>query len=274
MKEWNIGSIPTDIVQQQALRRQSYTGIKAENNQRLSVVFLSCKRFPWLQKTVHHIHTHISKVEFNIKVEYILVDNGSGDGLINWATSTGIFNKIIINEQNEGIAQGYNRGFSAATGEFILQLGDDEICSTQEPFVRMSMDILGEHEDIGIVRLRNDETEKMIKRQQPVGIPRSTVQGVEFYTLFPVNGLPCAVYAFASSLFKRQAYLYTGNIPIVNRPKESLQRKGRPLHPAHLQEITYAQIFQQYYNGAKIVCIPSVFVHARKNRGPGWRDKR
>lgn len=245
------------IIEEQRQAQAQYIGPTIEKNGRVSIVILSCKRLHLLRQTCKALFSHIDQYEPSLDIEYILVDNGSDKKLINYAKSVR-FNKVIANPKNLGIAQGLNQGFSVASGEFIFQLEDDWLCNTNLPLIKMSVEVLREFDDIGIVRLKQTELQKMGGRN--IGAERQTKTGIKFWPWHPTK-MPCGSYCFGCGIFKRQACLYTGPIPTNTHPRAA--------------ELAYARMFEKFYNGARVGGLLEAFVHigGGVQRSSGWNDK-
>lgn len=247
-----------EIIRVQAERRAQYQGPMVEQNGKVSLVMLSCKRLDLLRQTCDALFAHIDEHEQGIDFEYIIVDNGSGKELTDYIDSLGRFDKKIYNGKNRGIAQGLNQGFSAATGEFIFQLEDDWLCNIDKPFIGVALEILKEFDDIGIVRLKATETRKTARN---VGETRFTSSGIGVYPWLPTK-MPCGAYCFGCGIFKRQAYLYTGPIPF----------KG--IKPRRIEH-EYARMFEAYYNGSRAEGLLETFQHiGHRKQSSGWGEMR
>lgn len=59
--------------------------------------------------------------------EIILVDNGSGDGSVEFIRENFPVVKLIANKRNLGFAQGNNQGLALAGGEYIIALNNDTV---------------------------------------------------------------------------------------------------------------------------------------------------
>lgn len=246
------------IIQEQAEKRAQYQGPMVEQNNKVSLVMLSCRRLHLLQKTCEALFAHIDKHEQNIDFEYIIVDNGSDKELTDYVDSLNRFNKKIYNSKNLGIGRGLNQGFMAATGEFIFQLEDDWLCNMNEPFIGTSLEVLKEFDDIGIVRLKAKETRKTSRN---VGETRFTSSGAKVYPWFPTK-MPCGVYCFGCGVFKRQAFYYTGQIPTKGIAPRKIEHE-------------YARMFEKYYNGSRVEGLLEAFEHiGGRDKSPGWKEKR
>lgn len=259
IKPYQLSKCPNqaDILISQKRARKAYSGEIVKCDGKISVVILSCKRKRLLQKTCESLFKHIDTTEPNVDLEYILVDNGSGKDLISWA-ETQRFDKIFANKKNLGIGGGLNQGFAAATGEFIFQLEDDWICNTEQPLLQQSTEVLREFDDIGIVRLKQNELTKGTAGRS-IGPTRFTSSGLKVYPWFPTKQ-PCGAYCFGCGIFKRQAFKYTGLVPYV--------------HYQRAIEWAYARQFEKYYNGARVEGLLEAFVHIGGRKATsGWKDK-
>lgn len=242
------------ILEEQRQRRRDYIGPIVEKNGRVSVVILSCKRLDYLKKTCETLFNHIDTHEPDVDIEYILVDNGSRPELLEYV-KTQRFHKIIDNKKNLGLARGLNQGFTAAVGEFIFQLQDDWTCNTALPLIKMSLEVMHEYEDIGIVRLKQGEQKRKGRNK---GEQRQTSSGIKFDSWYP-NTTPCGVFCFGCSIFRRQVYLYTGPIySFIPVPERSIT------------EWAYAREFEKHYLAARIQELPDAFIHEGEEPCPDW----
>jgi GT2 family glycosyltransferase len=81
------------------------------------------------------------------RVEVIVVDNASSDGTKEMVASEFPAVRLIVNEINSGIA-GWNRGFEAATGDYVLVLDDD---SAPESGLRAAIEYLESNPAVGVL---------------------------------------------------------------------------------------------------------------------------
>lgn len=70
--------------------------------------------------------TCIDKIRANVSMPYelIVVDGGSTDGTRNFLAGQGDLH-VILEDDREGAVKAFNKGFRAATGEFVMWLNDD-----------------------------------------------------------------------------------------------------------------------------------------------------
>lgn len=59
------------------------------------------------------------------EIEFILVDNDSGDGSVEKCLAAGKPDKLIRLPENRGFAAGMNAGIAEATGDWVMPLGND-----------------------------------------------------------------------------------------------------------------------------------------------------
>ncbi|MEC0241106.1 glycosyltransferase family 2 protein [Paenibacillus dokdonensis] len=86
-----------------------------------SVVMLTRNGLDLTRQCVESVLRHTTE-----PLEWIVVDNGSSDGTLEfWRSMAGV--KLIVNEENKGFAAGTNQGMIEATGDYILLLNNDTI---------------------------------------------------------------------------------------------------------------------------------------------------
>jgi glycosyltransferase involved in cell wall biosynthesis len=88
------------------------------------------------------------------RLELILSDDGSdaqNRGIIDCLA----FDKRLISKTNAGLGTSSNKGLSAASGDFILQLQDDWILTGRGDFLRKAVEVLQSMRDIGMILFRD-----------------------------------------------------------------------------------------------------------------------
>ncbi len=90
-----------------------------ESNPQISVVFISWNRKELLQAAVQSL-----KDQYYPNIEYIVVDNGSTDGSLEWLRSSGEI-KLIENGENVGASAARNQGTRVANGKYIIYMDSD-----------------------------------------------------------------------------------------------------------------------------------------------------
>lgn len=81
--------------------------------------------------------------------EIVLVDNGSTDGSCEWIAAHYPTVRLVRNERNLGFAEGNNRGFAAARGEFLVLVNND---TEAEPgFLQALVEAVRPDERVGAV---------------------------------------------------------------------------------------------------------------------------
>jgi len=94
----------------------------------LSIIILSWNTKEILKKCLESI----AKNNQGVKIELIIVDNGSTDGSQQYLKTLKNKNlKLILNKENKGFAGGNNQGISKAVGKYILLLNSDTIVKPQ-----------------------------------------------------------------------------------------------------------------------------------------------
>jgi len=86
-----------------------------------SIVMLTRNGLDLTRRCVESVQRHTTE-----SVEWIVVDNGSTDGTLEfWNSIPGV--RLIANEENKGFAAGTNQGMLQAKGDYILLLNNDTI---------------------------------------------------------------------------------------------------------------------------------------------------
>ncbi len=79
-----------------------------------SVVVVTYNALPWLEQCLDSVHG----------VETIVVDNGSSDGTVAFARER-FPEAQLVEQENRGLAAGWNAGVARATGRYVLLLNSD-----------------------------------------------------------------------------------------------------------------------------------------------------
>jgi GT2 family glycosyltransferase len=85
----------------------------------VSIVVPTFNRFDRLQHCIDRIRTNVRAPS-----EIIVVDGGSTDGSRDWLAGQSDL-RVILEDRREGAVRAFNKGFRAATGEFVMWLNDD-----------------------------------------------------------------------------------------------------------------------------------------------------
>jgi len=121
----------------------------------VSIVILSCKRLPELQRLAASLKPFLQNVEDHKRIEKVLVDNGSGPQLVGWAEKSGFFDCIIAHNHNLGMAVALDDVFPQLKGEYILLIEEDFVVDYDRPFLKRCLTLFDEYPEIGIIRLKN-----------------------------------------------------------------------------------------------------------------------
>jgi glycosyltransferase involved in cell wall biosynthesis len=237
----------------------------------ISIVILSCKRIHSLTRLIGSLATFLKEIETYRNYETILVDNGSGSELLDYARDTGFFTDIISFEKNLGLVGATRRVYPKVKGEYILFLEDDFVAEYEKPFMLKCIKIFEEFPEIGIIRLKNQRNwGKAIRRIAPL---RKANDGTEFWTWLPSKELlpfktgKWNVWSAGSVIFRKVSYLSTGELPEC---PNIVDKKGRR------QGMVYEEIYSRKYNknwlAAKIKdCYPFVQPND-EDISPGWSE--
>lgn len=109
-----------------------------------SIVILTCNQLHLTINCLESIWRNTSS-----SYELILVDNGSGDGTVEYLRSLGDRIILIENPRNLGFSKGCNQGFQVSSGEHILFMNNDTVVPAGwlDPMIRT----LYSGEDVGMV---------------------------------------------------------------------------------------------------------------------------
>lgn len=121
------------------------------NLPKVSVLFITYKRIDLLKRT---LDTFLLNTEYpRDKMELIVCDDGS-PGFVQEEIKKLKFDIYLFTNKNEGMAANVNKGLIAATGDYILQLQDDWICTGPKNYLLLGIDALHENNDLGLIRYR------------------------------------------------------------------------------------------------------------------------
>ncbi len=227
----------------------------------VTLVVLSCKRLPEFKRLCESLVPFFTEVETYPKLEKILVDNGSGEELVEYARGLDFFDTIIAHPENLGMAAALNDAYQCARGEFLMLIEDDMVVDCHEPYIQKCLDILAEYPEIGIVRLKNQNN--WWKPGRVIAPLRSTTTNVEFWTWLPSRNMVLNVWAMGSTLFRKVSFISTGLLP--------LSPGGR--HQADLVEEVYARDYNPVWLAAKIRNCYPIFQPNDNLESPGFEDE-
>ena len=258
LETWNRRGNCARIIKNSASYCESEPGL-------VSLVILSCKRLPELRRLCETVVPFFSETETAARLEKILVDNGSGPALIDYARGLDFFDEIVAHSSNIGMAAALNDAFPKCRGEYILLLEDDFILEYPEPFLQRCVAIFSEYPEIGIIRLKNQNNwGKPFRRIAPL---RTTSEGIEFWTWLPSADGEMNVWTSGSVLFRKVSFFSADSIPVG--PNVS---RDHALHQGFLYERVYSRRYNKIWLAAKIKdCYP--FVQPNDNDdSPGWGE--
>jgi hypothetical protein len=231
----------------------------------ISLVVLSCKRLPELKRLCESMIAFFQEVGDYPKIERILVDNGSGHELLDYAQGLNFFDRVIAHPENLGMAVALNDAYPKCHGEYILLIEEDFVLEYSVPFLQRCLDIFSEYPEIGIIRLKNQNN--WWKPFRIIGPLRATSDGTEFWTWLPSLNGRLNVWAAGSVLFRKVSFFSTGSIPIG--PNVSRDQR---LHQGYLYECVYGRQYNKTWLAAKVKdCYP--FVQPNDNPdSSGWGE--
>ncbi|MBI4341821.1 MAG: glycosyltransferase [Candidatus Omnitrophica bacterium] len=229
----------------------------------VSLVVLSCRRLPQLQRLCDSLIPFLGSVETFSKFERILVDNGSGQELLAYAKSLNFFHRIMAHQTNRGMLDALRGAFTVCRGEYILLLEEDFVLQYDRPFLRACLDVLTDYPEIGIIRLKNQNN--WWKPHRRIAPLRSTRSGVPFWTWLPSADGTLNVWSAGSVLFRKVSYVSTGPLPEgPNVSRETISHQG------YLYECSYGRRYNRTWLAAKLKqCYPFVQPNDHAD-SPGW----
>jgi len=231
----------------------------------ISIVILSCKRLNELKRLVGSLKIFLESVETYTKIEKILVDNGSGSELVEWAESIDFFDQIIAHTKNLGMAVALDDAYMKANGEYILLIEEDFIVDYSEPFLEKCLRLFDEYHEIGIIRLKDQRN--WGKTHRIISPLRSVSDGTRFWTWLPSFNGKLNVWSAGSVLFRKVSFVEAGKIPIG----PNFDRKD-PRHQGALYEEAFGKIYNKKWLAAKIEnCYPFVQPNDSPS-SPGWGE--
>ncbi len=212
----------------------------------VSLVVLSCRRWGALERLIDSMRPLGAGAGHEPLVERVLVDNGSGDTLVQQATAKGFFDRIIAHPRNLGMVGALRHAFRRVEGEYVLLVEDDFVLDATPPFLADCLSVFDEFPEIGLIRLKNQNN--WWKPHRVIGPPRETRGGVAFWTWLPsVNGM-LNVWCAGSVLFRKASYFHTGELP--EAPENPT--RDQVLHQGYVYECVYGQAYNRTWLAAKL----------------------
>ena len=139
----------------------------------LSVVIVNWKARDFLPTCLVSLKGNITGIE----AEIIFVDNGSGDGSLEWVRSTHPDVKVMVNEGNLGFSKANNLAIERCKGAVILLLNPDT--ELKKGAVEALLSLLNENPTVGIVGPRLEYPDGTLYPQVKRAIP--DIKGAFFY---------------------------------------------------------------------------------------------
>jgi hypothetical protein len=227
----------------------------------ISLVVLSCKRFPEFKRLCTSMVPFFQEVENYPKLEIILVDNGSDAKLVEYAKQLNFFDTIIAHPENLGMAGALNDVYQHCKGEYIMLIEDDMIVDYEQPFLNRCIEVLNEFDEIGLIRLKNQNN--WWKPFRIISPLRTTSSETAFWTWLPSFPTRSAnVWACGSVLFRKLSFFSTGLLPV-----------GEGRMQASLVESTYGKLYNKTWLAAKVKDCYPVFQPNDNLESPGFDDK-
>ena len=239
---------------------EQYCGFKKG---KVSMVVLSCRRWWTLKRLLESLNPFFNGIEDYPFLEKILVDNASGDELINKVKSYNFFDNLVCHQENLGMVGALKDIFEKVDGEYILFCEDDFVFEYDKPFIQKCINIFDQYPEIGIIRLKNQNN--WWKPFRVIAPERTSVDGTSFWTWIPSKDKKKNVWCAGSVMFRRVSYFATGPLPDIPH----VTRTAKFDH-ATVYEYEYGIKYNENWLAAKVKhCTP--FVQPNDNdQSPGW----
>jgi len=120
----------------------------------LTILLLSCKRLPYLLRSLEPIQSHFRLIEPDIQPIWICFDNGSDSQDRIKLEQLG-FDKLVLSKDNVGIGPAMNHLISMVRTPYFLNLQDDWLLDNpfQVPFVQEAIRILESEKKLAQIKL-------------------------------------------------------------------------------------------------------------------------
>jgi hypothetical protein len=120
----------------------------------LTILLLSCRRLPLLERTVHATRRHFESVEKDVGVRWVCFDNGSSSEDQRRLKDLD-FDLLLLSKVNLGQGPALNQLIGTVRTDYFLLLEDDWLLENAHgvPFVREAVAILESDGRIGSVKL-------------------------------------------------------------------------------------------------------------------------
>lgn len=151
----------------------------------LSLLFLTCRRLTYMERTIEAARRHFEEVEPDVKPIWMCFDNGSSPDVQD-ALSRMNWDCLILSRENLGIGPAMNRLVGCVRTPHILNLQDDWLLENPDRrrFVSSCMAIMSEHPKIAQVKLDTHHFLDFGDRQVYDG-PFQSAAGAPFFVQNP-----------------------------------------------------------------------------------------
>lgn len=213
-------------------------------NDEIAIVILTCKREKLLKRLIKNLNNFLKNIETFKNYKIYVVDNASNYNENNETCKNYNIKNYLYIEKNIGMSNALRKVYKLINSDYILLIEDDFNIKYQKPFLKNCIDIFKEFNDIGVIRLKNQNN--WWKKNRIITDLRQTKSKVKFWTWVPCkneNGW-CA----GSVIFKKKCLDLAGGIPYslnINR------------FQFYVYENYVANKFNKLWNAAKIEnCYP------------------
>lgn len=177
----------------------------------VSVCILSFNRLDYLKETLDSFRDSCTYPS----LEYVIVDNGSTDEVVEYIKSLEFINKNIFNQENMGMGYAMNQARRVATGEYFFNLENDWIFFYKSDWLKR-----------GVLLFEKDKTGEYIHKK-----PNNLPLGLVKYKL----GAGIPDYTNNPSLLFRKAYEDVGEFPQYGREYEFVSEDVHRCEPHYIK---------------------------------------
>lgn len=152
----------------------------------VSIVFTNWNTCDMMRDCIRSVKEKTSGVSYEI----IVVDDGSTDGSVDMLKRNFPEVRLVVNEENIGVAKAYNRGVAIARGRYIQMLNTDMLFVQNS--IKILVDFLESHPEAAACggRLRNRDMSSQVSIGCFPSFTEALVGALFLRELFPAAKLP------------------------------------------------------------------------------------
>lgn len=238
--------------QNEILIRQSYCEQVTRQDENksysddIALIILTCKRWSTLERLIQSIKVRENSLPEDLKFTKVIVDNDSGEEIREKIRQSQFFDKYIFNTTNKGLLGATRDAFSEVDAKYLMFVEDDFVLESDFSFLKASLEIFNENKSVGFIRLKNQNN--WWKPFRRISSLRKTLSGVPYRLWLPSADGEMNGWCSGSVMFRKCAYLTTGELPIAQN-NSSRSQAG---HQGHIYECIYGKQFNKKWLTAKL----------------------